>query len=238
MSGCAMRNTFQNKLLMMGLALLCSISSLRADDLEYRFEIGGLLGGCSYYGDANYNGLLQNINIMTGLVGRYNINPRMAVKANFSMAKISGNTADGENRFPGGDVEFSRTIYDLGAQFECNFFAYGSGASYKGTRRLVPYIFAGLGMTYAPEPAENVFTVNLPVGVGVKYKFAPRWNVGCEFTARFTASDDLDVTDKTKPLLNDPYGIKSSSFKNKDSYSFLSIFVTYDISPKYRRCNN
>lgn len=47
--------------------------------------------------------------------------PRMAVKTNLAMAKISGSTADAENRFPGGDVEFSRTIYDLGAQFECNF---------------------------------------------------------------------------------------------------------------------
>ncbi len=233
-----MRNTLQNRLLLLGMVLLCCLSSVRADDLEYRFEIGGMLGGSSYYGDANYNGLLQNTNIMAGFVGRYNINPRMAVKANFAMAKISGNTADGENRFPGGDVEFSRTIYDLGAQFECNFFGYGSGASYKGTRRLVPYIFAGLGMTYAPEPAKNVFAMNIPMGVGLKYKFAPRWNLGCELSFRFTASDDLDVTAETAPILNDPYGIKSSGFKNKDSYSFLSISITYDIFPKYRRCNN
>lgn len=218
--------------------MLCSVSVVRADDLEYRYEVGGFLGGSSYYGDANYNGFLNNTNIMGGFIWRYNINPRMAVKANLAMAKISGSTADAENRFPGGDVEFSRTLYDFGAQFECNFFAYGSGASYKGTRRLVPYIFAGLGMTYAPEPAENVFAVNIPVGAGVRYKFAPRWNLGCELSFRFTSTDNLDVTNQTAPILNDPYGIKSSGFKNKDSYSFLSIFITYDISPKYRRCNN
>ena len=93
-------------------------------------------------------------------------------------------------------------------------------------------------MTYAPEPAENVFAVNIPVGAGVRYKFAPRWNLGCELSFRFTSTDNLDVTNQTAPILNDPYGIKSSGFKNKDSYSFLSIFITYDISPKYRRCNN
>lgn len=233
-----MKNALPHKILLLCIALLCSVSIVRADDLEYRFEVGGMLGGSSYYGDANYNSLLNNTNIMAGFVGRYNINPRMAVKANLAMAKISGNTADGDNRFPGGDVEFSRTIYDLGAQFECNFFAYGSGASYKGTRRLVPYMFAGAGVTLAPEPAENVFTVNIPMGVGVKYKFASRLNVGCEMSFRFTASDKLDVTADAAPILNDPYNIKSSGFKNKDSYSFLSIFVTYDIFPKYRRCNN
>lgn len=224
--------------LLLSTMLFGVVAHVSADDLEYKYEWGGMLGASSYYGDANYTGFLQNTNIMGGILWRYNINPRMALKANLAFAKISGNTADGDNRFPGGDVEFSRNIYDLGVQYECNFFAYGQGATYKGTRRFTPYISGGLGMTYAPEPLKNVFTLNIPLGVGVKYKFAPRWNVGCEMSFRFTVSDDLDVTEETAPMLNDPYGIKSSGLKNKDSYSFLSIFVTYDIAPKYRRCNN
>lgn len=221
-----------------GAIMLCLAGAVRADNLEYRYEVGVMVGGNSYYGDANYSSLMKNMNIMGGIVGRYNINPRLAVKANLAVARISGSTADFDNRFPGGDVDFSRTLYDLGAQFECHFFAYGDGLGYKRTHRLAPYIFAGAGMTFAPEPAENVFTMNLPVGLGVKYKIAPRINLGCELSFRFTLSDDLDVTKETAPVLSDPYGIKSSGFKNKDSYSFLSISVTYDLSPKYRKCNN
>ena len=221
-----------------GAIMLCLAGAVRADNLEYRYEVGVMVGGSSYYGDANYSSLMKNMNIMGGIVGRYNINPRLAVKANLAVARISGSTADFDNRFPGGDVDFSRTLYDLGAQFECHFFAYGDGSGYKRTHRLAPYIFAGAGMTFAPEPAENVFTMNLPVGLGVKYKIAPRINLGCELSFRFTLSDDLDVTKETVPVLSDPYGIKSSGFKNKDSYSFLSISVTYDLSPKYRKCNN
>ena len=221
-----------------GAIMLCLAGAVHADNLEYRYEVGVMVGGSSYYGDANYSSLMKNMNIMGGIVGRYNINPRLAVKANLAVARISGSTADFDNRFPGGDVDFSRTLYDLGAQFECHFFAYGDGSGYKRTHRLAPYIFAGAGMTFAPEPAENVFTMNLPVGLGVKYKIAPRINLGCELSFRFTLSDDLDVTKETAPVLSDPYGIKSSGFKNKDSYSFLSISVTYDLSPKYRKCNN
>ena len=221
-----------------GAIMLCLAGAVRADNLEYRYEVGVMVGGNSYYGDANYSSLMKNMNIMGGIVGRYNINPRLAVKANLAVARISGSTADFDNRFPGGDVDFSRTLYDLGAQFECHFFAYGDGSGYKRIHHLVPYIFAGAGMTFAPEPAENVFTMNLPVGLGVKYKIAPRINLGCELSFRFTLSDDLDVTKETAPVLSDPYGIKSSGFKNKDSYSFLSISVTYDLSPKYRKCNN
>ena len=226
------------KAVLLGAMMLCSAGNVKADNLEYRYEVGVMLGGSSYYGDANYHSFMNNINIMGGVVGRYNINPRMAVKANLAVARISGNTADFDNKFPGGDVKFSRTLYDLGAQFECHFFAYGDGSGYKTTKRFSPYIFAGAGMTFAPKPADNVFTLNMPVGIGVKYKIAPRLNVGCELSLRFTLSDDLDVTRETAPILNDPYGIKGSGFKNKDSYSFLSVSVTYDLSPKYRKCNN
>ncbi len=218
--------------------LMCSAGVVCAEELEYRYELGGMVGGSYYLGDANYTGLFKGMNMMGGLIGRYNINPRMALKGNLSVAGISGSTDDADTDFPGGDTSFSRTIFDLGAQFEYNFFAYGEGTGYKRTHRLVPYIFGGLGFTFAPEPVDNVFTVNIPLGLGVKYKFAPRFNLGCELSFRFSLSDKLDVTKKNGAVLDDPYGINSSGAKNKDSYSFLSIFLTYDLSPKYRKCNN
>ena len=224
--------------LLLGTILLCPVGGMRADNLEYRYEVGAMVGGSSYYGDANYHSLMKNLNVMGGIVGRYNINPRMAVKGNLAVARISGNTAGFDNSFPGGDVEFSRTLFDLGAQFECHFFAYGDGSGYKSTHRLSPYVFAGAGMTFAPKPADNVFTLNMPVGVGVKYKIAPRLNLGCELSFRFTLSDDLDVTRETAPILNDPYGIKSGGLKNKDSYSLMFAYISYDLFPKYRKCNN
>ncbi len=217
---------------------LLSAAGVRADNLEYRYEVGAMVGGSSYYGDANYHSVMKNLNVMGGIIGRYNINPRMAVKGNLAVAGISGNTADFNNRFPGGDVDFRRMLFDLGAQFEWHFFAYGDGTGFNNSHRLSPYIFAGAGMTYAPKPADHVFTANIPVGVGLKYKIAKRLNLGCELSFRFSFSDRLDVTGKTAPILNDPYGVSSGALKNKDSYSFLSIFVTYDLSPKYRECNN
>lgn len=225
-------------ILLLGTFFLCLVDSVRAEDLEYRYEVGLLGGVSSYYGDANYHIPLKNINAMGGVLWRYNINPRMVVKSAFSVAGISGCTTDSKNQYPGGDVKFSRELYELGAQFEYNFWAYGDGKGYKSTHRVVPYIFAGIGVTFAPKPVQHVFAANLPVGLGVKFKVMPRLNVGCEMSFRFTSSDKLDVTDKTQPILDDPYGIKSGWLKNKDSYSFLSIFVTYDLSPKYRKCNN
>ena len=224
--------------LALGAMMLCFAAVVRADGLEYRYEVGAMAGGSTYYGDANYFSPINNLGIMGGLLFRYNINPRMAVKANFAVARISGTTIGGANSFPGGDAGFARTLYELGAQYECHFLAYGDGTGYKQSRRLAPYFLAGLGLTYAPAPAKHVFTPNVPVGIGLKWKVAQRLNLGCELSYRFTFSDNLDVVQKDGAVLDDPYGIESGIMKNKDGYSFLSVFLTYDLSPKYRKCNN
>ena len=224
--------------MMLGAIMLCFATVVRADGLEYRYEVGALVGGSTYYGDANYTSPLDNFGIMGGALFSYNINPRMAVKANLDVVRISGKTTGGENTFPGGDIEFGRMLYELGAQYELHFLAYGDGSGYKRSHRIAPYILAGVGLTYAPAPAKHVFTPNIPVGIGLKWKVMPRLNVGCELSYRFTFSDNLDVTHKGGATLDDPYGIDSGLMKNKDGYSFLSLFVTYDLSPKYRKCNN
>lgn len=206
---------------------------------EYTWEIGGALGGSFYMGDANSSALYKNTGVAGGFVARYLLNPRMAIKGNLIAGRISGNTEDIDNVYPRGEqVAFKRTVLDLGAQFEYNFWGYGEGNNYRGDRRFTPYILGGLGFTFAPKPAKNVFTMNIPLGMGVKYKVASRINIGCEFTMRFSLSDKLDVTQRDGLQLNDPYQIKGKGWKNKDSYSYTVFFVTYDLFPKCKDCNN
>ena len=232
-----MRACVLKYLLLVG--LMTTPAFMRAQGLEYKMELGGALGGSFYLGDANYTGLFKDLSAMGGVVARYNLNPRMAIKGNLVAAGISGTTKGSEYHIPGNeDIEFSRTLYDLGAQFEYNFFPYGNGGGYKRLYRLTPYIFGGMGFTFAGKPVDNVFTLNFPIGIGVKYKIAERLNAGCELSFRFSMSDKLDVSERTTPTLDDPLGIKSSGMKNKDSYSFFALFLTYDIMPKYRKCNN
>ncbi len=209
-----------------------------AQEDEYRIELGGALGGSFYMGDANYTTPFKDLGIAGGVIARYILNPRMAIKGNLIAGRIAGDTKDFKNIYPfDGVASFKRTIFDLGAQFEYNFIPYGTGYGYRGGRRFTPYLLGGVGFTYAPPPAEGVFTLNFPIGIGVKYKLNKRLNVGCEFTMRFSLSDKLDVTNKEGLQLNDPYQIKGQGFKNKDSYSFALLFITYDLFPKCKECN-
>lgn len=204
--------------------------STRAQELEYALELG-LMGGASFYlGDANYHSLYKATNLGGGLLARYNINPRTALKFNIACANISGDATKHEYKYPENaniEWQFDKTLIDVGAQCEFAFWGYGTGAGYKGSKPLAPYLQVGIGFT----STSGAFTMNIPVGFGVKYKFKERWNIGIDWTMRFALSDKLDG-------IENPYNIQSGFLKNKDSYSLTMLYISYDLCPKYRKCNN
>ena len=217
--------------------LLMPVYVVSAQELEYNMELGGMAGGCSYMGDANYTNPLKNMALAGGLLARYNINPRMAVKTALTYGQIGGNTENVENFYPanpnGTESErlkhqFSGGLFDLSALYELHFLPYGYEQGYQGYSRIVPYIQAGFGLTYSS--AGKAFTPNFPVGVGLKYKVARRLNLGLEWRMHFTFSDKLDN-------LEAPHGIKSSGMRNKDHFSVTMLTLTYDLAPKCPTCN-
>ena len=225
-----------------------AVSAQDGDVLEYQQEIGGGLGISSYIGDAG-GSFMKHPGILGTLIWRRNINQRMVVKANAAFGHVSGNTegtyipTDALSHTPEGGnpavpIHFGRNIADIGAQFEFNFLGYGMGASYKGLSRWTPYLMAGAGVTVAfGGGASAAAGLNIPLGLGFRYKLKPRLNVGFEWSVRFTTCDRIDDSAELTKL-NDPLGIESGMFKNKDCYQMLFVFLTYDISPKYRKCNN
>ncbi|MDR0756623.1 MAG: DUF6089 family protein [Tannerella sp.] len=205
---------------------------------EYLYEIGGMAGGAFYMGDANKTTLFKGMNPSAGVVFRYNANFRIAFKGSLAWATVSGATEGSGNVFPNGaQVSFSRSLVELGGQFEYNFFPYSDKFAYLNTRRLSPYLLVGLGATVSPG-GETFAGINLPLGAGVKYKLKNRLNIGCEFSVRKLFGDGLDVMNGSNRLLDNPYGISSSMMKNKDWYSLLLISVTWDFGPRSRQCNS
>jgi hypothetical protein len=206
---------------------------------EYKFEIGGMTGGTFYMGDLNKNTLFKEMHPAFGGVFRYNANFRWAFKANLMWGQASGSTSGLENVFPANaQASFSRNLFELGGQMEFNFFPYSDKYAYSNTRRFTPYVLLGLGATLAPGNRQTFAGLNLPLGVGGKYKIKNRINLGCEFSIRKLFADDFDVTDDSNALLDNPYQISGSLLKNKDWYSFLLLSVTWDFGLRCNTCNN
>ena len=218
--------------------LVCAATALTATaqtDDQYRMEIGVGAGMVAYEGDYNGN-ITSGMQPAATVMLRRIFNPYMGLRLAATYGKLKGSDRGRKTHIADTDgdtpYEFNNTLADLCLTYEYNFWPYGTGHDYRGAKRLTPFIFAGLGATYVTGGGNNVFTANLPLGLGVKYKLAPRLNLGVEWAMHFSLSDKLDGT-------VDPYGIKSSGlFKNTDCYSALQVSLTYSFMAKCRTCHN
>jgi len=196
----------------------------------YRMELGLLGGGSSYMGDANSAKPLMNGQATFGLLGRYNLNGCLALKANVLSGGISGSTLGDADAYINGEaLRFNRRFVDAGIQFELGFYQYGVPGYRPGTSSVCPYISAGLGFTGYQSDKTRI-CANIPFGVGVKVKVMPRLNVGCEWSFRKTFADDLDYSATTTAFqLNNNWAGTGIWNKNKDWYSVLMLYVTLDL---------
>ena len=219
---------------LLALLLATALPASAQSDYEYRMEIGAGVGLVAYEGDFNGN-ITHGMQPMASAVLRRTFNPYMALRFAAAYGKLKGSSKNVKTYMPeyvDTPYEFANSLVDVSATYEYNFWPYGTGHDYRGAQRLTPFIFAGLGATYASGSGNNVFTANVPLGVGVKYKVATRLNLGIEWAMHFSMNDNLDG-------VKDPYGIQSTGMcKNTDCYSMLQLTLTYSLMPKCRTCHN
>lgn len=216
--------------------LALSPACAQEEELQYTKEAGVGLGLNFMLGDLN-NKWYGASHFSGEALMRFILSPRMAIKTTLGYNAIKDDTEGVKDFYPAqiGQVGTERLKYsmsggiiDLNALYELHFLPYGWYRNYLGHKRVTPYLQLGLGLLYST--AGKAFTVNLPVGLGVKYKVSHRVNLGLDWTIHFTPSDKLDG-------LAAPSGVEGSGFHGKDFYSKTMLTLTYDFSPKCPTCN-
>ena len=217
----------------------CSLLTLSAqDDSDFRMEIGGGVGASYYLGDLN-NKFYSDMGFAAGAVWRYLFDYRQSLKLSLSYNSVKGDAAVATDYYPSDlttgtaseqplEYSFSSGVIDLSCLYEINFWPYGYYQDFTNRKRLTPYLQLGLGFTYGLEG--SAFTMNFPVGVGIKYRLAKRLNLSLDWTIHFSLSDELDG-------LKDPQGITSEGWKNKDTYQQTMLTLTYSFAPICPNCN-
>lgn len=215
------------------LFLLPVIPVMAQEEPTYKREIGVGAGLTNYLGDFN-GSLLKNMQPQVNVLYRHVYTPFSALKLDAGYVQLKGNSKDVQTYYPDYAEEpyaFKRQMIDLNVTYEYCFWPYGTGREYRGAVPLTPFVFFGLGGTLTTGEPDTDFAINMPLGIGLKYKVAPRINLGLEWGVHFTLSDKLDG-------VADPYRIASSGiFKNTDCYSSLRLTLTYSFSPKCPTCN-
>lgn len=217
--------------------LLAATFAIAQEADDYRMEFGAAIGGMGALNDANSK-LLGQMKPSVGAFVRFTPHPRQAFKVSFNYGKTAGNVNDVSNFYPAQPIgtiatarkhhEWDGAVLDFNAVYELHFLPYGYRRSYLGLRRLVPYLQLGLGVVYGT--AGKAFSPTIPLGVGLKYKLAPRWNLGVEWKMHFSLTDRLDN-------LEAPLNIATTGFKKKDHFGLTLLTLSYSLSPVCPTCN-
>jgi hypothetical protein len=174
------------------------------------YEAGITIGGSNYVGDIGRTNYIYPNKVAGAVFFKYNWNPRIALRATYSLLPIEGSdkNADTDFRIDRG-LEFTNTIHELALGLEYNFYEYNLSEEGK---TWTPYILLELAafnykyVTSEPTPGQYLYdnknSFSIPFGVGFKSKLIGSLAFSLEAKFRYTFEDDLDYTTSTIPRLN------------------------------------
>jgi len=223
---------------------LMFFSSASAQDLEV-----GLFGGGSYYlGDVNPSGHFKGTQLAYGLLARYNIDSRWAVKLSGTRGKITGN-ASSTWFLPNRNLQFESPVTDISAVAEFNFLPYFTGSK---MNFITPFVYAGIGMFffkpssggvelqpigtegqqtgYEGRKPYSLIGFNIPFGIGVKVGISRKIGMAVFWEMHKTFSDYLDDISTT-------YYLDGAVIDPNDPQQYLSD-PTMSYQPGMQRGNS
>lgn len=176
-------------------------------------EIGAFGGTSFYIGDLSHSTIFSECGYSFGVVYKYNINPRWAVRANILFAEVRASDKVSNGNYAR-NLSFKSPITEISAQMELNFLKLYNA---KGYNRFSPYVFAGVAVfSFNPQAEYNGNTYDLqplgtegqgilegkkeyalcsfaiPFGIGLKVNVGRYVSIGAEWGMRFTCTDYLD----------------------------------------------
>lgn len=195
----------------------------------------GIIAGTSYYmGDINHDRLFYSPQLAYGILYRKTINDHNNYRVQISKHSISGNDAD----FPSGYQQdrmhsFSNDIYELGLQYEFNFFPF----NLQKRLSLTSYITTGASVVLIIAPNQH-FSPSFPIGIGFKYGIGKRLTVGAEWTYKYAFTDNLDLLppNTQDPSLSPPENKQVNNQSSNDWYSLAGIIISYNFASTKKWC--
>ena len=129
-------------------------------------------------------------------------------------------------------------IIGYNATVEFNFFDIGESKYYKARYHATPYIVLGIGLTTYSDlySGGNAYKVNIPFGIGGKWRINRRWTLGLEWTIHKLFIDNFDVTNANNKVLDNPYQVPSVGFFDTDFYSIANLYITFNLFDTNKYC--
>jgi hypothetical protein len=195
-----------------------------ANKLQAQYlEVGGFVGGTSYYGDLQKaKPEIGSFGPTVGLMARYNYSKRIALRATAMYGSFNATDLRNFGAARNRNLEVQTQLYELAVMAEYNLLPY----DVMDGKTSVPYVFLGVGGLYFNPQARyegkfidlrplgtegqlmeggkaySPLQVVIPVGFGIKLALWQRLSLGFEFCIRQTFTDYLDDVGKTYPNID------------------------------------
>lgn len=196
-----------------------SVLSVAAQKQNFRSksELGFMAGGSYYIGDLNQYDHFKDSKLALGVLYRYNINPRVAVRANVTYGNVGASDASSENSLlKNRNLSFNSEIYEVASGVEFSYFPFQIGhPRYKASAYLLAEIgifymnpttkasngdvielqslgTEGQGTALSSEGPYSKTQLCIPLGIGFKVALGNKVALSLEYGIRKTFTDYLD----------------------------------------------
>ena len=229
----------------------------------YRFEIGAQAGAAYYMGELAPHPFMSTSETY-GLQFRAKINDRWAVQAKAQSQRFI-HTFQPDNQWNIPAAKYQTPMWHCDVTGEYNFFHYGYNAYDIRVRNFTPYIFLGLGVSFLNHDATNhegyaflgkerqvrpdtIYYERaqtraawyVPVGVGFKWRFAPRWQLQLAWQHNLYIHNgdclEGEITPRTQGnqqegpynLFNNSHNMNGANIFNNDVASTFTVAVAFE----------
>lgn len=260
------------KLLLFSIFFLLISCSLSAQ----RLSVGVWAGISNYFGDLNTTANFEYSGPGAGFFVRNAFSKRFAYKGSINYGKVAFSDEANDNVYQRKrNLSFESPIVEFSNELEFNFFKFDVT---KENYTFTPYILIGVSIFYfnptteldgmrvrlrdyategqgTEEGTGDKYTraaFAIPMGIGFKYSFDPRWTLGLEGGIRKTFTDFIDDVSGTYPEfinntpdnslgselsdrsdeLGEPIGLpgkQRGSNNRNDDFLFVGLSLSYNI---------
>lgn len=213
------RNFFMKKLILF-ISFICITTTSNAQI----YEIGIVVGGSNYFGDVGSEYYINPNNLMGGAIFKWNVNPQVALRGNFTYSQLSGEdyNASSEAR-QARDIRFVSNIKEFAVGIEYSFFKYNID-NFK--QKQTPYLLFQLAAVNYDVNIGTKTTMSIPFGIGYKTRIARDFAMAFELRTAYTFTDELDDRNKDNNNVWTP-AANLGNPNNNDWYTFLSVSFVY-----------
>lgn len=241
--------------LLLGLVLaMCLPTLVFGEDRLYHLEIGLQGGGAYYVGELSPYAFMS-MGEAYGLQARCKIDRRWALQLKGQRQRVI-NTIEKGNDWGIRAGVYQVPMWHFDVTGEYNFFRLGLDEYDMRMKPFTPFIFVGIGMTvhnvvlmgddvkypkmWVDHGNRLDYALYVPVGVGLKWKFADRWQLqfAWQHNLYMLNGDGLEgAVDRHNPSkFNDSYGMNGNNVMNNDVTSTLTVGVVFEFASKKDVC--